>query len=231
MGKAVLNSLKISDCTRSQRPQIDRERCQRSAAKKAVARSNEIALRETPLASSGLHNTVLVGVSVVIAKRSVSTDGKPENARAPPSSWYLFPEHHDLVAEQTPGVHFRGLDEDGVYQWETNLKGNFECSRKGCKNQWQSGVVSTIIRKYLLPEDGLAYNAKVFNQRCIKCKSLGYMKIDRDAYLQRVIRRLKIWRKEKVGPAPLSFRKTGSHKRELCEGCSKGHCKVNDEKD
>ncbi|RVD81884.1 uncharacterized protein DFL_009731 [Arthrobotrys flagrans] len=225
MNKAILNGLKISGYPRSQRRLIDQERCRRRAEEKAAAANKRAPTPPT----TGIASNTTSSTSMILLGPSVSNDDtSSKHAKETPKSWYMFLEYHDLVVKQTPGVCFNISDVEGVYQWSTNLRGSFKCSEQECKNNWQSAVVATIIRKYPLPGNMLAYNAKVFNQRCKTCDSLGYMTIDRKIYLERVVRRLKIWRNEKVDELPKNFRKTEPHKSELCEGCKAGYCKRED---
>ncbi|KAK6521718.1 hypothetical protein TWF506_001922 [Arthrobotrys conoides] len=221
MNKATLNGLNISIYPRSQRRLIDQERCKRRAEGNAAALASK--QMPTPPTSTASNNTS--GTLTALLGPGVSNDDTfSKNAEETPKIWYLFPEHHDLVVQQSPGVHFNNSDVDGTHEWLTNIQGSFKCSKEICGNRWGSGVVSTVIRGYLLPEKDLEYNAKIFNQRCKECDSLGYMTIRRKIYLERVVRRLKIWQGEKVARLQHVYRWTERHKSELCEGCNAGYC-------
>ncbi|KAK6534858.1 hypothetical protein TWF281_006157 [Arthrobotrys megalospora] len=237
MNKATLNGLDISKYTRRQRYLIDQERCRRSTARKLAAATSKQPGPSAKLLppSAGVSSRpdspgpkVISDDPVPIPGPNSPDDTPPRPTTEPPKSWYLFPEHHDLVVQQVPGVRFKNSNVDGFYEWPTNILGTFRCSKKKCKNEWESGVVSTVIRKYLLPGDRLAYNAKVFNQRCMRCKSLGYMTIEQGVYIERIVRRLKIWRNETVEVLPGYFKETQPHKSSLCEGCKAGSCKRED---
>ncbi|EGX47254.1 hypothetical protein AOL_s00091g75 [Orbilia oligospora ATCC 24927] len=226
MSKTTLNGLKMANHTRRQRYLINQERCRRSAAKKAASISNQAPASEPEQEPTNTPSDSKAVTSIAARPLgpSASDDAASRSAREPPRRWYHFPEYHDLIAQRVSGVLFEKPDRDGVHEWLTNIVGKFECSREGCKHEWESGIVSTVIRKYELSDDEIAYNAKVFNQRCIRCKSLGIVTIDQDIYVERVIRRLKIWRDEKVDEVAVPFKPTRPHIKSLCEGCRVGRC-------
>ncbi|KAF3178448.1 hypothetical protein TWF225_010133 [Orbilia oligospora] len=221
MNKATLNCLKISNYPRSQRRLIDQERCKRRAEGNTAAANKQVPTPPPTCTASSRTS----GTSIAVLGPSCSNDDtSSKHAEESPKIWYMFPEHHKLVVQLALGVRFNDLDVDGAHEWQTNICGTFRCSKETCGNKWGSGVVATVIRGYLFPEKDLAYNAKVFNQRCKECDSLGYMTISRRTYLGRVIRRLKIWRNEKVDQLRHENYWTGPHKSELCEGCKAGKC-------
>ncbi|KAK6347944.1 hypothetical protein TWF718_005764 [Orbilia javanica] len=204
MDKYTLNHLEIAIYTRTQRRLIHEERCQRSVARKAAKLVNNQAQVLEP---------------------------KPDAIRTlkdPPKHWYHFPEYHDLIDSKVTGVLFEDTDNNGTLEWQTNLAGTFKCSKGGCNHEWESWIIFTIIRQYELANGNIGYNAKVFNQRCIKCKSLGIMTLDRDTYAERVIRRLKVWKGEKVEAIEVSSKRTLPHIERLCEGCKAGRCRAGD---
>ncbi|KAF3161805.1 hypothetical protein TWF788_002382 [Orbilia oligospora] len=220
MNKATLNGLNISNYPRSQRRLINQERCKRRTEGNATAANKQVPTPPpTCTTSKGASGTM-----AVLGPSCSNDDTSSKHAEESPKIWYMFPEHHKLVVQLAPGVLFNDSDVGGAQEWQTNIYGTFKCSKETCGNKWGSGVVATVIRGYLFPERNLAYNAKVFNQRCKECDSLGFMTISRRIYLERVIRRLKIWRNEKVDQLRHENRWTEPHRSELCEGCKAGKC-------
>ncbi|KAF3915503.1 hypothetical protein ABW21_db0202766 [Orbilia brochopaga] len=222
MPKAQLNRLDMGSYNRTERRLIDEERVRRKRANTATASS-------PPEQSQVQDETFIVNAlgSLLLDDTSNQASGS-SNARPPkppkdtPESWYLYPEHHTKIAEQIPGVPFYESDANGVNSWDTRIVGKFECSNRRCEKTWTSGIVATVIRAYRRPE--LSYNAKVYNQRCKKCNKLGHMKIDVDSYVERVVRRIKIWKGETVPEIPDRVKITPPHEEDFCEGCKAGRC-------
>ncbi|KAF3203611.1 hypothetical protein TWF679_010141 [Orbilia oligospora] len=135
---------------------------------------------------------------------------------------YLFPEYHHLVAEEVENIVFKSSTADGTLYNETRLVGSLKCS--SCGRKWTTGTVGTAIRGYEQQNGQLGYSAEVFNQRCARCDSLGHLTLDVDTYVERVARRLLIWKGE-FSPKPQKKKKrTPPHITELCEGCAVGKC-------
>ncbi|KAF3938713.1 hypothetical protein ABW19_dt0209516 [Dactylella cylindrospora] len=250
MPKVELNNLNLSgtEYTRTQKRLIDEERVRR---RRARANQNATLNPTATAASSVPENPTSVEIPepVTVVNEPINeptlpnpTAGLSDTADAaqsgsnsrrkkvPPTEelkpWYIFKEYHYQVAQQVQGVTFHGGDEDGDDEFDKNLVGSFRCSKKGCKNSWSSGVVASTVRRYNKPGNKFGYNARVYNQRCLKCDSLGNMKLDIECYVDRVVRQLKIWKGESV-PEIRYFgtNSNGEHEDEHCEGCKAGHCK------
>ncbi|KAF3173539.1 hypothetical protein TWF106_006276 [Orbilia oligospora] len=136
---------------------------------------------------------------------------------------YLFPEYHHLVAEEVEDIVFKSSTADGTRYDETNLVGSLRCS--SCGNRWTTGIVATAIRGYEQQNGQLGYSAEVFNQRCAKCDSLGHLTLDVDTYVERVARRLLIWKGEFSPKRQIDRKFTPpQHRTDLCEGCAVDRC-------
>ncbi|KAF6813037.1 hypothetical protein CPLU01_14758 [Colletotrichum plurivorum] len=106
-------------------------------------------------------------------------------------------------------------------QRETHIMGEFTCDNSSCsKKGWVSGHVAIVIRGY--PDNG--YNTTVYNQRCITCKRLGDLNIDKGCYVERVAYWLKTWARVKMVRQVYEKKRTPPHLSELCEGCKQGRC-------
>ncbi|KAF3170944.1 hypothetical protein TWF225_010683 [Orbilia oligospora] len=150
------------------------------------------------------------------SRNSGSSDFHPSGrAKEPPKTWYLFEEYHDKIREKVQGVIFSSNIQESDGEGERNLTGSFRCSNSSCEHVWFSGKIAAIIRKYNQRDSQLDYNVQVYNQRCKSCKSLGIMKLDEDAYVERVARLLKIWKGEDVPEVSHDFRQTDPHEDEL----------------
>lgn len=137
--------------------------------------------------------------------------------------WYIFPEFHDDIESSAPHMTFENNPHRAhpTKEWETRVVGTFICTDKQCKvYKWTSGTIATNIRLY----NKNKYNALVYNQRCRKCNSLGRMEIDRQTYIDRVSRRLKVWSNIPVEEIEIRERATPPHRSDKCEGCKAGHC-------
>ena len=139
--------------------------------------------------------------------------------------WSIYPALHNDVSclLEEEDLHFdfhENDDSEGcVEEWETNIMGHFKCCNRACSKRWQSKVIATTIRMY----PGAQYNARVYNQHCKKCDSLGKPRLD-NSYAERVAYRLKIWSGVEMKKPPYSGVSKGPHEIELCEGCKNGHC-------
>jgi hypothetical protein len=141
----------------------------------------------------------------------------------------MWPEYHDRLAEQLENANleysFQRKDRKNFTKfYETYIMGRFQCETPSCSSSgWSSKKVFIIIQQYY----GNRYNAKVYNQRCRRCKRLGRITIDAESYVDRVAYRLKAWNGIKSDLQNRSFRRTnGPHEQELCEGCKAGRCEA-----
>ncbi|KAK6497231.1 hypothetical protein TWF506_004704 [Arthrobotrys conoides] len=156
---------------------------------------------------------------------STSPTGNPSGKRKkPPKRSYIFPDYHPLIAEEVQNVFFKSSTREGTHYAETNLKGSFKCSNPRCRKRWTTGIIATVIRGYRQRDGQLGYNAEAYGQRCAGCDSLGYMTLEEDAYVERVVRRLKIWKGEFVPQGRKDKKYTPPHRWHLCEGCKAGIC-------
>ncbi|KAF2859103.1 hypothetical protein K470DRAFT_259132 [Piedraia hortae CBS 480.64] len=145
-------------------------------------------------------------------------------------AWAMYSNFHravsDLLEEDNLDFTFNPNDNPrGVIKYyDTNIVGKFECTNPSCGSSgWSSGKVAITIRLY--PNE--RYNARVYNQRCKKCMTLGRPTIDENVYVERVVYRLKKWAGVKnLEELVYSHRNTQPHKSALCEGCKNGHCKA-----
>lgn len=105
--------------------------------------------------------------------------------------------------------------------------GRFSCRNRSCTSQgWPSKAIAMTIR--LDPSD--RYNARIYHQRCKKCKTPGRIEEVDESYPERVSYRLKRWSGIEVQAPQLSRQKTRApHQTDLCEGCRSGHCKLGEE--
>ncbi|KAK6495143.1 hypothetical protein TWF481_003171 [Arthrobotrys musiformis] len=240
MSKISLGGLDVMNYTKRQRRLINEERVRRNALKKAAAQNNgtsapasekgQTSSKASPNAKKPKKPT-----RPQIPGPGISGDNASQSSKEPPKVWYHFPELHDLIAQQVPTARFEDSDENGIQEWLTNNVATFKCSNEACNRTWTSGIVATIIRRYELCDNKIGYNAKLFNQCCIKCHSLGRMKLSwggagketkqaHQGYVGIVVRRLKIWRGEPVDELPEYENETEPHKDWLCEGCKAGRC-------
>ncbi|RVD89042.1 uncharacterized protein DFL_000065 [Arthrobotrys flagrans] len=230
MDRQELNKLDMLNYSRDQRRMIDQERVRRRRAETedpsvAALASSMSALQmdsdssSRPANQSGFNSGGNSGGTGSGGSRSSgSSAGAPER-------WYLFPEHHSMVAEQVENIVFKSSIGTGAHEYTTNLTGSFKCSNPNCKKRWATGIMATVIRGYKQQGGQLGYSAQVYSQRCIKCDSLGRMNLDVDVYVERVARRLLIWKGE-LEPIrrPKEKREMPPHIDELCEGCREGNC-------
>ncbi|EFY85495.1 hypothetical protein MAC_08442 [Metarhizium acridum CQMa 102] len=140
--------------------------------------------------------------------------------------WSMFPEHHravaDLLKKEKLHFTFQHADEETghIKDRDTNVMGRFDCPNTKCTQKgWSSKKIAVWVRLY----PGSRYNARVYNQRCKSCNSLGRPTLD-DSYAERIAYRLKRWSDIKLEPPPYSGGNGKPHERDLCEGCKNGHC-------
>ncbi|KAK6514621.1 hypothetical protein TWF281_004819 [Arthrobotrys megalospora] len=240
MDRSVLNSLRIQDYPQTQRRLINDERVRRkedesNTSVTALAtllgtlavQTNETtrnnSVRQHQSNGSGIGNFRLP--SAYHSRSSTNAGGgssrKTENE---PECWYLFEDYHDRVSEEVDNVVFIANTESYDRAGRTNLTGRFKCSNQTCGKGWSSNIVATVILGFDRGGGKLGYCAQVYNQRCKRCEELGIMDLDEDIYIERVARRLKIWRGEFVPDRREGRKDTPPHEEDLCEGCKAGIC-------
>ena len=150
------------------------------------------------------------------------------------SSSAAYSMYSSLHAEVSPllkegGLHFdfHNIDEPSAStrEYDTNIMGKFKCANDACSSSgWSSNKISVTIRLY----SGNRYNARVYHQRCKRCKSLSRPLLD-ETYAERVTYRLKKWSGVEVErPSHSGGKSKGPHQSSLCEGCKAGHCSEQD---
>ncbi len=143
-------------------------------------------------------------------------------------AWSMYPDLHDdvsrLLEEDDLSFDFHDYDDSGsaTKDYDTNIMGRFICGNRACgSNGWSSKKIAITIRMY----NGARYNARVYNQRCRACNSLGKPRLDVGSYAERVAYRLKKWRGKNPNRPIYSSKSKGPHEKNLCEGCKNGHCR------
>ena len=146
--------------------------------------------------------------------------------------WSMHPDLHDEVAQRLDGngcsvaVEFceEGQTKASIHHHDTNVTGVFTCPEPSCLTKtWTSSRIGISIRMY---ERGL-YNATVWHQRCRRCEGLGELQLDVEAYTDRVAYRLSKWMGLRVERPPYQRRMLDQpHESTLCEGCKRGHCRI-----
>lgn len=151
-----------------------------------------------------------------------SSHVQPEN-----NPWSMHPDLHEEVSQHLEAnglsVEFyeEGEPEDPIQDYDTKIMGAFTCPNQSCRIQrWYSRTIAISIQLY----DDEQYNAIVWHQRCRKCESIGSLELDVQSYVDRVVYRLGKWLGLHAQPPPFSENGGPPHKRELCEGCKRGHC-------
>ena len=141
--------------------------------------------------------------------------------------WSMYPALHDDVSRllEEDDLHFdfhRNDDnKNRIEDYDTNIMGRFTCRSRACSsNGWTSKKIAITIRMY----PGEEYNARVYNQRCQECNSLGEPHLDVDSYAERVAYRIKKWCGIEMDRPNYSGQSKGPHQKALCEGCKNGHC-------
>ena len=153
---------------------------------------------------------------------SKSSHVQPEN-----SPWSMHPDLHEEVSQRLEAdglsVEFyeEGKPEDSIREYDTNIMGAFTCPDQSCRVQrWTSKKIAISIQLY----NDEQYNAIVWHQRCRNCDSIGNLKVDVQAYVDRVVYRLSKWLGLHVQPPQFGEKRGPPHIEELCEGCRSGHC-------
>lgn len=151
----------------------------------------------------------------------------PREGRKAAKLWSLYPKLHGDVAQvlDEEGLQMDFLEADdeatNIEDRDTNIMGRFICPNSGCiSSGWSSKKVAITIRMY--PRQ--RYNARVYHQRCRKCKAVGRLVLNTESYIERVTYWLKKWNGIEVQPPGFSGQSRGPHDSELCEGCKVGHC-------
>ncbi|KAK6513470.1 hypothetical protein TWF281_005093 [Arthrobotrys megalospora] len=219
MNTAQLNGLDIQDFPPGQRRFINEGRVRRKRAEAGIIYTDRTpeAANDSKIPSGPRRSRVKR------SKKSSNISGTPLGEGIEPKPWYLFENYHEKVSEKVENVAFVSTIEDGNRKAETNLVGKCKCIAPECGAAWSTGTIATVIREYRRDDGKLGYSAQVFNQRCKGCKQMGYMRLDVDVYVERVVRRLQIWKGE-FKPTKWNRRKMLPHDEELCEGCKDGHC-------
>ena len=150
----------------------------------------------------------------------------PSKKSKPGRAWSMYPTLHDDVSSllEEDNLHFDFYPHDNnktcTKSYDTNIMGRFTCYNHACKsNGWSSKRIAITIRMY----PGAQYNARVYNQRCQACNSLGEPRLD-GSYADRVAYRLKKWCGIQMDQPNYSGKSKGPHQEDLCEGCKNGHC-------
>lgn len=140
--------------------------------------------------------------------------------------WSMYGELHAEVSRllEQSGLSLQFHEDDSgencTRTWDTNVMGRFQCGNAACKSKgWSSGKIATTIRLY----SDESYNARVYHQRCIRCKRISRPLLD-NSYAERVVYWIKKWNGIWVERPPTSGDSRGPHNSRLCEGCRAGHC-------
>ena len=144
--------------------------------------------------------------------------------------WSMLPERHRdvLLLLKDCGLKFKFHNENDsiscTEDWDTNVMGRFSCRNRDCSSRgWPSKAIAMIIRLY----PNARYNARIYHQRCIKCNTPGRLEEVDESYTERVSYWLKRWSGVQVEAPQHSYKKTRApHRKDLCEGCKAGHCKL-----
>ncbi|KAF4592284.1 zinc-binding domain-containing protein [Ophiocordyceps camponoti-floridani] len=120
--------------------------------------------------------------------------GRARKEQKPQKKWDLYPEHHgevaiDIEAHDLSFEFNYSDDQDCIKEHETYVMGRFVCKNPVCSHGvWTSKKIFTTIRLY----KGKRYNARVYFQKCRRCKHTSKPKLD-SSYADRVAYRLKLW--------------------------------------
>lgn len=89
-----------------------------------------------------------------------------------------------------PSYNLAGSDDDAIQAYPTHVMRHFEWRNESCaKKRWGSKKIAVVIRQY----NSNGYNAPVYKQRCKSCNKLGFLRLDENSYVDRVVFRLKKW--------------------------------------
>lgn len=142
--------------------------------------------------------------------------------------WSIHPDLHDDVKYRLEEVNlsseFYEIDDPvgSLEERDTHITGRFKCHNKSCKVKgWSSNMVAVTIRYY----EGDRYNARVYHQRYVRCRTVEKPFLD-ESYSDRVVHWIKRWRGLKVDLSPPSRASKGPHREDLCEGCRNGRCAI-----
>ncbi|RGP74669.1 hypothetical protein FSPOR_1247 [Fusarium sporotrichioides] len=143
--------------------------------------------------------------------------------------WSMYPDLHDEVADKLDEVQldytFNPNDDDHskLKAYDTNIMGRFACNNQNCSTKgWSSMKIAITIREYSRDR----YNARVYHQRCKRCKKVGEPTLNEESYVDRVVYRIKKWNGvEMERPIWGGGASKGPHESALCEGCKNGHCR------
>ncbi|KAK5708454.1 hypothetical protein LTR97_000995 [Elasticomyces elasticus] len=167
------------------------------------------------------HYTAFKGVDRKSTSGQATRPGNPKTA----ASFDMRPALHDDVSRllKAYGLSFRFFPIDNsqtsLQEYDTHIMGIYTCTNSACSRTWKSGLAAITIRKY--PKN--QYNARVYHQRCVNCRSVCRPELD-SSYAERVSYRLAVWSGVAVQAPPYTERLTKPHEEELCEGCKAGHC-------
>ena len=133
--------------------------------------------------------------------------------------WSMYPALHGDVSRllEEDDLHFVFHENDDpqscIKDYDTNIMGRFICRKRACGiSGWSSKRIAITIRMYA----GARYNARVYNQRCRGCNSLGKPRLD-DSYAERVAYRLKKWRGIEMDKPSHSGHSKSPHQSSLSE--------------
>jgi hypothetical protein len=166
------------------------------------------------------------------AKAEQSKRSNPRKQEGYPLCSMLPSRHRDvLFTLKEHGLSFKFHNDDDsascIENWDTNIMGRFSCRNGDCISLgWPSKTIATTIHLY----PNARYNARIYHQRCIRCKTPGRLEEVDDSYVERVSYWLKRWSGIKVRAPQRSFQKSRApHQKDLCEGCRVGHCRLGEE--
>jgi hypothetical protein len=161
----------------------------------------------------------------VSQKQKPTTKRKSTTKPRPVKKWSMYPSLHndvsDILDKDNLFFSFYDKDDDNscIDDYDTNIMGQFNCSKASCRAAWGSGQIAITIRRYSHER----YNARVYYQSCKRCRTTCEPQLD-SSYAERVVYRLRKWSGVQVEPPPFSGRTDGPHRSDLCEGCLQGHC-------
>ncbi|KAK6717080.1 hypothetical protein SNK05_000282 [Fusarium graminearum] len=141
----------------------------------------------------------------------------------------IYPELHGYVAESLgEKLEYTFRDHDTKVDIKRELDnttiGKFICGRPKCvSKRWHSNSIAITIREY----EDKSYNVLVYHQLCSICEKPTRAKLDKLMYGDRVSYHLKKWNGIHVKELECKVHHNGEHKKELCQGCKKGHCSRN----
>lgn len=145
---------------------------------------------------------------------------------SPQGGWCMYPTLHDMILQElqddnlAPTFHRVDDDQACIQSYDTNIMGRFICKNSRCDTEaWSSKQIAITIRLY----PGTSYNARVYYQRCKRCRNLSRPDVDH-SYAERIAYRIRKWSGLPVERPPYSPHEGKPHESRLCEGCRLGHC-------